>query len=72
MKDKNIGYIGLGKMGFNMVELMLEKGYSVVATNRSNEPVDLIKETGAVGVYTNEELINSLETHDELGGRIIL
>ena len=34
-----LGYIGLGKMGYNMVELLLDKKYEVVAYNRSEEPI---------------------------------
>ncbi len=42
-----LGYIGLGKMGFNMAERLLEKGHQVVAFNRSPEPVQKIAERGA-------------------------
>jgi 6-phosphogluconate dehydrogenase len=42
-----LGYIGLGKMGFNMVERLLEKGYQVVAFNKSPESVRRIAERGA-------------------------
>ena len=34
-----LGYIGLGKMGYNMAELLLEKGHQLVAYNRSAAPV---------------------------------
>ncbi len=43
-----LGYIGLGKMGFNMVELLLEKGYQVVAYNKSVEPISKIAKRGAL------------------------
>ncbi len=42
-----LGYIGLGKMGYNMVELLLEKGHKIVAYNRSAEPVQKIAKKGA-------------------------
>ncbi len=42
-----LGYIGLGKMGYNMVELLLEKGHQIVAYNRSAEPVQRIAKKGA-------------------------
>jgi 6-phosphogluconate dehydrogenase len=61
IKNKKIGYIGLGKMGFGMVELMLEKGYKVVATNRSSEPIDKIAEKGAEPVYNYSELLEKLD-----------
>jgi 6-phosphogluconate dehydrogenase len=41
-----IGYIGLGKMGFGQVALLLEKGHEVVVWNRSKDPV---KEAVALG-----------------------
>ncbi len=42
-----LGYIGLGKMGFNMVERLLEKGYEVVVFGRNEKVVRDI--TGARG-----------------------
>ena len=33
-----LGYIGLGKMGFQMAERLLEKKHTVIAFNRSPEP----------------------------------
>ncbi len=42
-----LGYIGLGKMGYNMVELLLEKGHEIVAYNRSSGPVQKIAQKGA-------------------------
>lgn len=42
-----LGYIGLGKMGYNMVELLLDRKYEVVAYNRSEEPVKMIARRGA-------------------------
>ena len=56
-----IAYIGLGKMGYGMVERMLEKGHEVVANNRSKESVDRIAKEGAVPAYTLEELVAKTE-----------
>lgn len=42
-----LGYIGLGKMGYNMAELLLDKKYQVVAYNRSAEPVRELAKRGA-------------------------
>ena len=39
MSGKNIGIVGLGKMGKNICLQMLEKGYLVTAYNRSPEPL---------------------------------
>lgn len=56
-----IGYIGLGKMGKNMVLRLLEQGIEVVAWNRSPEPRQEVKNAGAISVETIEELVSSLE-----------
>jgi 6-phosphogluconate dehydrogenase len=56
-----IGYIGLGKMGLNMVERMIEKGHDVVANNRSSESVDKAVDLGAEGAYTLKEVVDKLE-----------
>jgi 6-phosphogluconate dehydrogenase len=60
LKETKIGYVGLGKMGFSMVEQMLEKGFQVIATNRSSEPVDEISTKGAEPAYSIEEMISKL------------
>ncbi len=56
-----IGYIGLGRMGKNMVLRLLESGIEVVAWNRSLKPREEVKEAGAEAVETIEELIEKLE-----------
>jgi 6-phosphogluconate dehydrogenase len=56
-----IGYIGLGKMGKNMVLHLLEKGHQVVAWNRSPEPRVEVASAGAQTVETVEELVSKLE-----------
>lgn len=57
-----IGYIGLGKMGKNMVLRLLEQGVEIVAWNRSPEPREEVKQAGALTTKTIEDLINSLDT----------
>jgi 6-phosphogluconate dehydrogenase len=42
-----IGYIGLGKMGKNMVFNMLDTGHEVIAWNRSPAPLDEVVKAGA-------------------------
>jgi len=58
--EKNIGYIGLGKMGKNMVFRLLEQGWNVTAYNRSPDPIAEVVEAGANGANTLEELVGSL------------
>lgn len=55
-----IGYIGLGKMGKNMVLHLLDKGHEVVAWNRSPEPRQEVVAAGAIAVETVEELVQKL------------
>jgi len=59
-----LGYIGLGKMGLNMVERLLEKDYEVVANNRSSEAIDQVVGFGAIGAYSISELVEKLESSD--------
>ncbi|MFC1616975.1 phosphogluconate dehydrogenase (NAD(+)-dependent, decarboxylating) [Candidatus Margulisiibacteriota bacterium] len=57
-----LGFIGLGRMGYNMTLNILSRGHVVVAYNRSPGPVDRIKEKeGIIPAYTIEELVANLE-----------
>jgi len=55
-----IGFIGLGRMGFHMVERLLKHDVEVVAYNRSPDKVDEIKKKGAIPAYSIEELFSKL------------
>jgi len=55
-----LGYIGLGKMGANMVERFLEKGHEVVACDRNVDAVKAAKNKGAQTVDTLAVLIAAL------------
>ncbi len=55
-----LGYIGLGKMGKNMVLRLLEKGHEVVAWNRSPEPRAEVAEAGAVAAENVEAMVAAL------------
>ncbi len=56
----NIGYIGLGKMGHNMVERLIQKGYRVVAYDVSAEARAKARRVGAFTVESIEELAHEL------------
>lgn len=56
-----IGYIGLGRMGKNMVLRFLEHGQQVVAWNRSPEPIKEVVSAGAAGADSLEDLVKKLE-----------
>ncbi len=55
-----IGFIGLGKMGFNMVQRLLNDNHEVVVYDRNKNTIDEIAKKGAVPSYSLEELINKL------------
>lgn len=57
-----IGYIGLGRMGKNMVLRLLEQGQEVVAWNRTKSDVDEVIAQGAIGAGNIEELVSKVET----------
>src|SRR3989344_4392605 len=76
---KQLGYIGLGKMGKNMVLRLLEKGWSVVAYNRTEEKLKEVVEECAIGATSISEMISKLSTprivwvmvsHEAVGGVI--
>jgi 6-phosphogluconate dehydrogenase len=60
--NKKIGYIGLGKMGKNMVFRLLENEWDVVAYNRSPESVKEVENKGAKGAYSLKEVVDGLES----------
>ncbi|MCX6149344.1 MAG: decarboxylating 6-phosphogluconate dehydrogenase [Ignavibacteriales bacterium] len=55
-----IGFIGLGKMGFNMVQRLLNDGHEVVVWNRTIESVKDAEEKGAIAAASLEDLVNKL------------
>lgn len=56
-----LGYVGLGKMGFNMVERLLEKGHEVVVYNRHEDAVRNIMRHGAIGSENLKHLASLLQ-----------
>lgn len=55
-----LGMIGLGRMGGNMVERLINGGHKVVGNARSRESVERVIEKGAEGAYSLEELVQKL------------
>jgi 6-phosphogluconate dehydrogenase len=56
-----IGFIGLGRMGANMVRRLLRNGHEVVAYNRTAEKTKEIAGEGAEAAFTIEELVGKLK-----------
>ena len=55
-----LGFIGLGRMGFHMVERLLKHKIEVVAYNRSPEKVKEIAKKVAIPAFSIEELLSKL------------
>ncbi len=55
-----IGYIGLGKMGFNMVERLIEKNYEVVVFDKNTDAVRDVSVKGALPADSLKSLVASL------------
>jgi len=55
-----IGFVGLGRMGGNMVRRLLQGGHQIVAYDRSPEAIKAAEQSGAVAASTVEELVAKL------------
>ena len=56
----DLGFIGLGRMGANMVRRLLADGHRVVAYNRTADRTREIATEGAEAAFTLEELVGAL------------
>jgi 6-phosphogluconate dehydrogenase len=56
-----IGFVGLGRMGANMVRRLIRDGHEVVAYNRTPEKTKEIGGEGALTAFSIEELVSKLE-----------
>ena len=72
-----IGFIGIGLMGFPMAKNLLKSGYKLKAFNRSNDKAERLKEFGAEistsikDAVTNSEIIITMLTDDVAVGKVI-
>ena len=57
-----VGLIGLGKMGLNLGQNLLDHHHEVVAFDVNPSAVENMKQFGATGVSSYKELIQSLDT----------
>ncbi len=56
----DIGFIGLGKMGMNMVTRLTQGGHRVVAYDRSADLITQAESIGATGATSLEDLVSKL------------
>jgi 6-phosphogluconate dehydrogenase len=61
-----IGFIGLGRMGGNMVRRLVRDGHQIVAYNRSPEKTREIATEGAEASFSIAELMEHLEAGDTI------
>ncbi len=57
-----IGFVGLGKMGMNMVQRLLENGHEIVAYARTPETVKKAEDKGAVKAESLEDMHSKLQS----------
>ena len=57
-----IGFVGLGKMGMNMVQRLLENGHEIVAYARTAETVKKAEDKGAVKAESLEDMHSKLQS----------
>jgi len=58
--SKQLGMIGLGRMGANMVRRLLRKGHQCVVFNRSPKPVQELLREGAAGADSLPDFVGQL------------
>jgi 6-phosphogluconate dehydrogenase len=61
LTEVRIGFIGLGRMGANMVRRLVRDGHEIVAYNRTPEKTTEIAGEGAIASYSIAELVSKLE-----------
>ncbi|OGH11768.1 MAG: hypothetical protein A2857_04720 [Candidatus Levybacteria bacterium RIFCSPHIGHO2_01_FULL_36_15] len=57
---KEIGIIGLGKMGGNIARRLIEKNWRVVGYNRTPDDTKILEREGMTGAYSLKELLEKL------------
>ena len=57
-----LGMIGLGRMGANLVRRLTRDGHSCVVYDVTKESVDALVAEGATGAYTLKEFVQALDT----------
>ena len=61
MQGREIGLIGLGKMGKNIAIQMHNKKYDVLVWNRSKDPVHELEKMGIRSAESIESMVNTLK-----------
>ena len=55
-----IGFVGLGKMGMNMVQRLLNDGHKIIAYARTESTVQKAVDIGATGAESLKDMVEQL------------
>jgi 6-phosphogluconate dehydrogenase len=61
MKQMQLGMIGLGRMGANMVRRLIRNGHQCVVYDRSKEAVDSLVKEKAIGTTSLADMVKNLQ-----------
>ncbi len=61
-----IAVSGLGRMGSQIARKLAEDGHTVIANNRSHEPIEEAVSHGAQAAYTKEEVLQAFEDGEQV------
>jgi len=56
-----LGFVGLGRMGANMVRRLVKDGHEVIVSNRSQGPIDEVAKEGAIPSTSLQDLVSKLQ-----------
>ncbi len=62
-----IGMIGLGRMGANMVRRLLKEDHKCVVFDKSSETVGLLTQEGAIGAASLSDFVEKLQIPRQSG-----
>jgi UDP-N-acetylmuramoylalanine-D-glutamate ligase len=52
----DIGFIGLGEMGFRMANNLIKAGKNIIVYDKSSKPVEILQQQGAVSAQNPKEV----------------
>src|SRR5689334_20469479 len=56
-----LGFIGLGRMGGNMVERLMKDGHEVVVYNKTQPEIDMSVKKGAIASSSPADMVSKLD-----------
>ena len=61
-KPMQLGMVGLGRMGANLVRRLMRDGHDAVVYDVNEAPIKELEQEGAIGAYTLDDFVASLST----------